>query len=240
MSEVIIDIERIKQTFEAAEEQANSEIRKKALSNFSKLGFPNRKSEDWKYTNLDKILKEGYAPLGSYEPGKLESSSFKSFKICKSECIRLVFVDGYFDKELSTLITVKGFHFITLKEGSQLDDTTILNESLIPLNTAFAKDGAIIKIDDGAIIDEPIEIYNITTCPGLKMIQPKHQIEVGKAAQVTFVESFHNLCVGSSFTNSVCSIKVERDAVVNFVKIEHPKKPNTYIIDHTMTVVFIL
>ncbi|MEZ5023401.1 MAG: Fe-S cluster assembly protein SufD [Chitinophagales bacterium] len=105
---------------------------------------------------------------------------------------------------------------------------------MVELNTAFAKDGAIISIDDKAIIETPIEIYNITTCPGLKMIQPKHQITVGKAAQVSFIESYHNLCVDSSFTNAVTSIKVAKDAIVNYTKIEHPKKPNTYILDHTM------
>jgi Fe-S cluster assembly protein SufD len=105
---------------------------------------------------------------------------------------------------------------------------------MVALNTAFTKDGALIKIDNFAHIEEAIELYNITTCPGIKMIQPRHHIEVGEGAEVTFVESYHNLCVGSSFTNAVNTIKVGKNANLHYIKIEHPKRPNTYIIDHTL------
>ncbi|MEZ5007448.1 MAG: Fe-S cluster assembly protein SufD [Chitinophagales bacterium] len=234
MSEQVIDIKEINKTFEADESYVHSDVRKKALEAFSTLGFPNTKSEAWRYTNLEKILKKGYAPIASYQPGELKEASFNSFKVTNRDTLRLVFVDGCLNESLSEIKTIKGLHFNTLKNKEELNGSSIPNESMVELNTAFAKDGAIISIDDKAIIETPIEIYNITTCPGLKMIQPKHQITVGKAAQVSFIESYHNLCVDSSFTNAVTSIKVAKDAIVNYTKIEHPKKPNTYILDHTM------
>lgn len=234
MSEQVIDIKEINKTFEADDSYVHSDVRKKALEAFSTLGFPNTKSEAWRYTNLEKILKKGYAPIASYQPGELKEASFNSFKVTNRDTLRLVFVDGCLNESLSEIKTIKGLHFNTLKNKEELNGSSIPNESMVELNTAFAKDGAIISIDDKAIIETPIEIYNITTCPGLKMIQPKHQITVGKAAQVSFIESYHNLCVDSSFTNAVTSIKVAKDAIVNYTKIEHPKKPNTYILDHTM------
>lgn len=234
MSEQVIDIKEINKTFEADDTYVHSDVRKKALKAFSTLGFPSTKSEAWKYTNLEKILKKGYAPIASYQPGELKEASFNSFKVTNRDTLRLVFVDGCLNESLSEIKAIKGLHFNTLKNKEELNGSSIPNESMVELNTAFAKDGAIISIDDKAIIETPIEIYNITTCPGLKIIQPKHQITVGKAAQVSFIESYHNLCVDSSFTNAVTSIKVAKDAIVNYTKIEHPKKPNTYILDHTM------
>lgn len=234
MSEQVIDIEAINKTFETSEQNRHSEVRKNAIKTFSRQGFPSTKSEAWKYTNLEKILKKGYAPTAHYQPGELKAASFESFKVTNRDTLRLVFVDGFINENLSNLKDIKGLHFDTLKNKEELNNAVIPNESLIDLNTAFTKDGAIITVDDKAIIEIPIELYNITTCPGLKMIQPKHQIKVGRAAQVTFIESYHNLCVDSSFTNAVTSIEVAQDAIVNYIKIEHPKKPNTYIIDHCL------
>ncbi|MEZ5004677.1 MAG: Fe-S cluster assembly protein SufD [Chitinophagales bacterium] len=234
MSEQVIDIEAINKTFETSEQNRHSEVRKNAIKTFSRQGFPSTKSEAWKYTNLEKILKKGYAPTAHYQPGELKAASFESFKVTNRDTLRLVFVDGFINENLSNLKDIKGLHFDTLKNKEELNSAVIPNESLIDLNTAFTKDGAIITVDDKAIIEIPIELYNITTCPGLKMIQPKHQIKVGRAAQVTFIESYHNLCVDSSFTNAVTSIEVAQDAIVNYIKIEHPKKPNTYIIDHCL------
>ena len=38
-------------------------IRTNAIKNFEKLGFPSKKLEDWKYTSLNKVLKEDYTLL---------------------------------------------------------------------------------------------------------------------------------------------------------------------------------
>ena len=35
-------------------------IRTDAIKRFEKLGFPNRKLENWKYTSLNRIIKEDY------------------------------------------------------------------------------------------------------------------------------------------------------------------------------------
>jgi len=152
----------------------------------------------------------------------------------KTDSIVLVFIDGHFNMEYSDIPETKGLNFQTLKEsGSITDDTASLNDALADLNTAFALDGAVIRIEDNAVIELPIEIYNITTCPGTKMIQPRHSIEVGRSSQATFIESYHNLCVGQSFTNCVNTINVAANAHVKYIKIEHPKRPNTFIVDHT-------
>jgi Fe-S cluster assembly protein SufD len=238
INEEIIDIAAVElayKNWESTNVALNSKsARQKAMASFSKMGFPIGKNESWKYTNLSPILKKGFAPIGAYSPGNLAASSYQALKISNGKAIRLVFVDGFFNAELSDLYEVKGLHFNTLAH-SEIENYNVLpSESMVALNTAFTKDGAVIKIDNQALIEEPIELYNITTCPGIKMIQPRHHIEIGDAAEVTFVESYHNLCVGSSFTNTVNTIKVGKNANVHYIKVEHPKRPNTFIIDHTM------
>lgn len=232
MKEQIVDINTIEAAFESSELN-HSEVRKAAMQAFSKVGFPTHKSENWKYANLQKILKRGYTPVTAYDAGELEASAYESFKVSKANNNKLVFVDGKFNPALSQVVETAGLRFSLLSESAAFAIAPNSEDSLLDLNTAFALDGALISIDAKAVIEAPIEIYNITTCPGLKIIQPKHQIKVGKFAEVTFVESYHNLCVGSSFTNAAIDIQVEENAVVNYIKLQHPKKQNTFVIDHT-------
>jgi hypothetical protein len=118
---------------------------KKQWPLFRKWVFLLVKNESWKYTNLSPILKKGFAPIGAYSPGKLAASSYQTLKISSGKAIRLVFVDGFFNTELSDLYEVKGFHFNTLAH-SEIENYNVLpSESMVALNTAFTKDGAVIK-----------------------------------------------------------------------------------------------
>ncbi len=238
MSEQLVDINSIKEAFKVWDKSVSNgtgNARQEAMNAFELIGFPGARTEDWKYTNLQKVLKKGFAPTAGYEPGELPEESFKALNIPAKKALLFVFVDGYFNENLSDIKPVQGLSYSFLNEKPE--DLSLIksqDESLISLNTAFAKDGLVIEIEEKATIELPIEVYNITTCPGYKIIQPKHQIKVGSGAVVTFIESYHNLCVGRSFTNTVVTMDIAKDAVVNYMKLEHPKKPNTYIIDSTV------
>jgi Fe-S cluster assembly protein SufD len=244
MSDKIANIDTINSIFNDWETAVNGqartsafELRKQALQAFSRQGFPHRKIESWKYTNLEKVLKRGFTPIADFSPGEIAAAAFDSMLIDPDaeNVIRIVFIDGHFHEALSEMPMQPGLNISTLKENKALlDFGNPLNEGLIDLNTAFAQDGAVIEIDDRAIIEYPVEIYNITTCPGQKMIQPRHSIRAGRASEATIIESYHNICVGQSFTNSVTTIKVAEDARLTYFKIEHPKRPNTFIIDNTL------
>ena len=247
MSNQVTDIRMIKMQFSEWESTLNGDAtnlnidaRKQALIKFAARGFPHRKEESWKYTNLEKLLKMGFSPTLHFEPGDISADAFNSMLITPisdqaDNNVRLVFIDGHYSSELSHIPEIDGFSFTNLRDHqSGALQTLDVEEGLIHLNTAFAIDGAIIEISEKAIIERPIELYNITTCPGLKMIQPRHSIVIGEAAQATIIESYHNLCVGQSFTNCVTTVDIAASAVLNYIKIEHPKKPNTFIIDHTL------
>ena len=238
MSEQLVEIETIKEAFSVWDNQVENgdgNVRQSAMNAFEKIGYPNIKTEHWKYTNLQKILKKGFTPVANYKSGELPRESFQALNIPAKKALLFVFVDGFFNDELSDIKPVNGLSYSFLSDQPEsLDFTQSNSESMISLNTAFAKDGLIINIENKAVIELPIEIYNVTTCPGYKIIQPKHKITIGERAEVTFIESYHNLCVGRSFTNTVVNIDIAKNAVVNYMKLENPKKPNTYIVDSTL------
>ena len=76
-----------------------SEKRARELSRIKQLGWPTIKDEEWKYTNVAPILKGTFQ---SPSPAKLnETDDFKRY--CHGDDIRIVFLNGVFDKHLSQL-----------------------------------------------------------------------------------------------------------------------------------------
>ena len=84
-------------------------IREANLSTFKKKGFPNKREEDWKFTDLEKVLNENFKELNNVQldnkkpnlkdlkfshnsitlvNGKLESFDFKSENLKDKNCLK--------------------------------------------------------------------------------------------------------------------------------------------------------
>ena len=62
-------IEKIKNDFrrmESVYSNGMNDLRLNALANFSRMGFPTRKHEEWKYTDISPILKTSFSLPGSF------------------------------------------------------------------------------------------------------------------------------------------------------------------------------
>lgn len=242
MSNQTIDIPTISQIFDSYEASINGssntsahQARKTALQHFNRKGFPHRKVESWKYTNLDKVLKRGFKPTFKIDTPDVSREAFEAIRITHEHAVRLVFVDGNFAASLSDMHDEPGMTVSRLIEAPFVDDRLMeVEESLVHLNTVFAQDGAVIEVEANTTIETPVEIYHISTTPELQMIQTRNTIKLGKNSELHVTESYHNICVGKSFSNMVNVFDIAEDARLNFVKVEHPKHPETYVVDHTL------
>src|SRR6516164_4174088 len=77
-------------------------IRKSAIKRFAELGFPTTRNEDWKFTNVDPIAKIPFRPAPAYEPSSVSAEQIDCAAFEIRDSIRLVFVNGQFNPELST------------------------------------------------------------------------------------------------------------------------------------------
>src|SRR6478752_5005394 len=78
-----------------------ADVRQKAFDNFTRLGLPHRRIEEWKYTDLRALLRE-VAPLA---PAPDQAALSRAANAVKSLGIdgtqKLVLVDGVFAPQLS-------------------------------------------------------------------------------------------------------------------------------------------
>ena len=122
-------------------------IRTDAIKSFEKLGFPSKKLEAWKYTSLNKVLKEDYT-LFSKKKNVLDFNKVKDFFLDNTESYKLVFVDGFFDSFLSQTSHDKADVCIMSAALSKTKYASVIkkhfnksiekSDSLSQLNTAFS------------------------------------------------------------------------------------------------------
>src|SRR5215218_6924340 len=77
-------------------------LREGAFGRFEELGFPTTDAEDWKYTNVAPLARKAFQPARA-RATKLESAAVEPFFSAEARRSRLVFVNGAFSPEHSSL-----------------------------------------------------------------------------------------------------------------------------------------
>ncbi len=223
--------------------RSNSPIhktRQAAFKVFEEKGFPTKRDEEWKYTNLKPILKYDYR-LFHKDENTLDFKEVKRFFLSDADSYKLVFVDGVFSSWLSET-THNGFDICTF--GSMLtkyedvaekyfNKALPKNESLAAINTAFAKDGAFIRIKKNITVEKPVQIIFFTTNYEHEvMLQPRNLIVIEENAEVKIVERHQSLSDNAVLTNSATEIFAEKNSRLHYYKIQNDNL-NASLIDNT-------
>jgi Fe-S cluster assembly protein SufD len=174
-----------------------TETRQRAFDVFAVNGLPTRRVEEWKYTDLRKLLGD-VAPLAAApDQAALEEARKAVAALKDGETQKLVLVDGMLAADLSDLsagngVTVHALSAVLADEASAVRADLLLskvNDPMLSLNAAFATDGVIISVADGTDRDKPLQIVHVTTKPKAASFT-RSLIRVGNKAKVTLVETF--------------------------------------------------
>ena len=231
-------IQNIAQRFSSFESNLNGqskttihEVRKSALAQVQKLGFPSTKHEEWKYTNRKNILNRDYISPISYTA----TANFRD-KILQLENLEdnlLIFVNGCYVKELShinldeTQIIVepfaeacKKYPALVEKHFAKYADTE--KDSLVAFNTAFAQQGVFIHVKANAKIETPIFVQYITDTSLTNILStPRNLIIAEKNSSAILVEKYRSFGTLSGFTTAVTEIVVEANAEIDHYKLQN-------------------
>jgi Fe-S cluster assembly protein SufD len=223
--------------FEAFERTLNGEsktslhqLRREAMGKFSDSGFPTTRHEEWKFTNITPITKIDFRPVLQYDGHGITQDQLKQFSLATQH--QLVFVDGHFSPTLSTSGALpKGVYCGSLAAAVK-ESTVAVQEHLgtqvkidetpfVSLNTAFLRDGALIFIPDGVILEESVHLLFVASGRGETLIAPRNLIVLGKRSQASVVESYVSLKDAQYFTNAVTEVVVGDDAILEHDKLQN-------------------
>ena len=78
--------------------QKDIEIKRFYLSNFIDRGFPNRREEDWKFSDLNQIIKKNIGELSFYSDYTSTNKVDTSVFVDGLEHNKIVFINGRIEK----------------------------------------------------------------------------------------------------------------------------------------------
>ncbi|MDA7572926.1 Fe-S cluster assembly protein SufD [Candidatus Pelagibacter sp.] len=156
-------LEQIKIDFEKTVKNLNLsdkkiELRKKSLENFIRKGFPNRRIEEWKFSDLNQIISSNIKDLSFFNKIVDHSNFDQSIMIKNFDHNKIIFINGLISK---TDFQHEEKNNIEIIENDDLELITDTKNPLIHLNSAFKSSYLKIIIKKGYLLKKPLIIYHI-------------------------------------------------------------------------------
>lgn len=200
--------------------------RKRGFDHFRELGFPTRRVEDWKYTNVTPFLQEAYQIDGEITTA-VSPALIDGARIPSLDCYEIVLINGQLSAVESLLPSY--IRVVSLQEAQKesrfaehfSSATNLKQDHFAALNTALFTNGLFIEVEAGAVADKPIHIIHVLSAESNLFLQPRHFFFVDKNASVSLIES-HVSENGSSriFDNSLTEIFIQESAKLNHYIIQ--------------------
>ena len=152
-----IDFEKKLKDFSYSDQE--KKFRETNFKEFLKKGFPNRKLENWKFSDLNQIIKSNIGELTFYNDYKKENQIDKIELISELEHNKIIIVDGKIEK-IDFKFEDKDKVVVLVEQGEETIKENI--NSLINLNNAFSNKFCKIIIKKNYSLKKPLVIYHST------------------------------------------------------------------------------
>ncbi|MEE9251728.1 MAG: Fe-S cluster assembly protein SufD [Thermodesulfobacteriota bacterium] len=212
-----------------------SPLRKEAISKFKELGFPTTRHEEWKFTNVAPITKTSFR-LTERATALPAGEELEKFTIPELDVFRLVFIDGHFTPELSSIrelpegVKIKSLRDALSQERELLEPhlsryVDLSDDAFSSLNTAFMQDGVFVYVPENTVLPEPVHVLYVSTGPTSPTItHPRNLIVAGKSSEATVIEDYVSLGEGVNFSNVVTELVAGENSHINHYKIERENR----------------
>ena len=152
-----IDFEKKLKDFSYSDQE--KKFKETNFKEFLKKGFPNRKLENWKFSDLNQIIKSNIGELTFYNDYKKENQIDKIELISELEHNKIIIVDGKIEK-IDFKFEDKDKVEVLVEQGEETIKENI--NSLINLNNAFSNKFCKIIIKKNYSLKKPLVIYHST------------------------------------------------------------------------------
>jgi Fe-S cluster assembly protein SufD len=215
-------------------------MRASAIEQFSRIGFPGAKNEDWKYTNPGELVKTTYAsPRSGDEVSNASIEAAVAALPIDERTPLVVLVDGRYTAELSRAaadeVRVQSLAALLAADPQTLEgllggclDASV--HGFAALNAAFATDGAVIRVAEGRAVERPIHVLHYTSDGGDPVLAHVRNVIVAEAGSIaTVVEHYAGDGAAANLVNAVSEIRVGADARLDHLILQNQPRATSHI-----------
>ena len=198
------------------------ELRQKNLNEFIKNGFPNKRIEDWKFSDLNQIISSNIKELKFFNNQIRPDEFDQSTLINNFDHNKIIFVNGLISKVDFNYEEKSKIEIIDTQETEYLNS----KNSLVSLNNALKFNYVKLIIKENYSLNKPLIIYNITNNKlNSNTINQRIDFVLKKNSSLKLVNLFDDSS-NNNFININYQFKIEKDAILKNYKIDHKLNSN--------------
>lgn len=230
-------------------------LREVGYARFQETGIPHSKAELWKHTQpkVAALARRTFQHANRVRPATVTAADLEPY-LYGLNGPSIVIVDGRFDPDLSQLeglpegVVVDSLGRVLDQEPHRVEDQLGSAAQLVlgfqqqehgllftQLNTALFQDGAVVQVEDGVVVEDPIHVLYVTTAHDPSIASHvRNLIVAGESSEVTVVETYAGLGDAEYLTNVVTEVIAGRNSHVDTVKVQR-ESPNAYHVAQLQT-----
>ncbi|NUO16869.1 MAG: Fe-S cluster assembly protein SufD [Planctomycetaceae bacterium] len=200
-------------------------LRAEGLEAYRSLGLPTIRHEEWRYTSLAPLLKQAWRVPDPSCGAHLRLVDIAPLLAAGMDSPRLVFINGRLCTRLSTQGRLAaGLRYSSLSRT--LDDRAgaavvqahlgrhadISTDALAALNMAFFEDGALLHLERGHALDQPLQLLYIAVGRQPALVQPRSLLVLEEGSRASVVEIHARLGDCPGLCNHVTEVVVNERA----------------------------
>ena len=203
--------------------KADIDLKKKFLDKFILNGFPNRKLENWKFSDINQIIHKNIGELSFFSDYSSSNKIDTSVFIDGLEHNKIVFINGRVEK---IDFSFEDEDKIKLNEISETESEIQNFNSLIDLNNAFSVKTYKISIKRDYHLKKPLIIYHTTNNKiKSKSISIRLKFELDQNSSLRLIDyNYHQS--EKNFINIFYDLELKKNSILKNYKIDNNHNKN--------------
>ena len=203
--------------------ESDTQLKKSFLNEFIEKGFPSRKFENWKFSDINQIIKKNIGELSFYNDYSSSNKIDTSIFIDELEHNKIVFVNGRVEK---IDFAFEDKDKIEINENSKPNGKLKSNNSLIDLNSAFTNKSYKILVKENYSFNKPLIVYHTSNNKiKSKNINLRLEFELEQNSSLRLIDLFND-GAENNFINVFYNFDLKKDSILKNYKIDKTQNNN--------------
>ena len=219
--QIKIDFEKTIKTLDLSKDDVK--LKKKFLDRFIEKGFPSRKLENWKFSDINQIIQKNIGQLSFFNDYSSSNKIDTSIYIDRLDHNKIVFTNGRIEK---IDFSHEDKNKIEISEILKFEDKIKNDNSLIDLNNAFTNKGYKILIKKDYNLKKPLIIYHSTNSKiKSKNINIRLEFQLEQNSSLRLIDYFNHTSE-KNFINIFYNFDLKKDSILKNYKIDKNQNKN--------------
>ena len=215
-------------------------VRDEAYENFKSQGFPTKKVERYKYTDIEKLFEPNYGlninrldiPVNPYDAFRCDVPNL-------STSLYFVVNDAFYKKSEPKALLPEGVIVDSLKNQAERNPGLIAKyyaklaktdeDAITALNTMLAQDGLLVYVPKNVVVDRAIQVINILRSDVDMMVNRRVLIVVEEGAEAKLLFCDHAADDRNFLATQVIEAYVGRNASLDLYCLEETHAKNVRV-----------